>query len=312
MVALKKSPTVLALPAWLPNWKNKEEYVDHDSPYRWAWEFLRRNHKYIADFEYFDSVPWFWPEGGKTPKMSGRSGNDDSPMIYFHSNPPGLERETLGEYKRRTNHEGKYVNLEQHYMEEWGIWPICNPADIPTVIMPAREVLGTPPLTPPFEMTCEHSAMWAAPNPARHRWAHSDAVITSLNARMVMRWDEEDGPAPNLRSDDYVFYAFDLRRDPKEQAEIVCRELTAERMRRIMTGVQPKAVKQKGGVQWKKPGHLINYLRAYDATICGVTDKKEIAKCLFGITDRPRVERVGRLINEAGKLVVGGYKALLE
>ena len=40
-------------PDWLPNWRNGDEYPDPatTSAQQWAWEFLRRNHEYQADYK---------------------------------------------------------------------------------------------------------------------------------------------------------------------------------------------------------------------------------------------------------------------
>lgn len=313
MVKLKKYPADYACPDWLPNWENKGEYIEHDSPWIWAWEFLRRNTKYQVDYAHFDSVPWFWSEeGGHTPKGCGRGYNDESPMIYFHGNPPALEGETLGEYNQRTDYEGEYVNLECHLIKKWGVDPICAPADTGRYIHPGSDILDSPPMSPPFELVCEHTQLVCSPNPDRWAWQTGvGAVITNLEARAAMRWYEEDGVAPDLRADDYVIFAFDLRRDPKQQTEEVYQMLVDARKRRIEDGVQAQAKKTKTGPQWSKKGYLINVLRAYDATLCGVTDKKEIAKTLFNGTDRTDVDRVNRNIAEAKKLIDGDYKKLL-
>lgn len=42
----------MQVPDWLPNWKNKKGYPDPatTTAQQWAWEFLRRNTKYQADY----------------------------------------------------------------------------------------------------------------------------------------------------------------------------------------------------------------------------------------------------------------------
>ncbi len=43
------------IPAWLPKWKNPSQYPDpaNTTPEHWAWEFLRRNPDYQADYEIY-------------------------------------------------------------------------------------------------------------------------------------------------------------------------------------------------------------------------------------------------------------------
>ena len=43
-------------PSWLPDWRDAEQYPGGGvSPKRWAWEFLRRDPEYQADFREFES-----------------------------------------------------------------------------------------------------------------------------------------------------------------------------------------------------------------------------------------------------------------
>ena len=40
------------IPSWLPDWKDESQYKDHGDDYnKWAWEFLRRNPEYQADWD---------------------------------------------------------------------------------------------------------------------------------------------------------------------------------------------------------------------------------------------------------------------
>lgn len=42
----------LTVPGWLPNWRHREEYLNHgDDLQMWAWEFLRRTPEYQEDYQ---------------------------------------------------------------------------------------------------------------------------------------------------------------------------------------------------------------------------------------------------------------------
>lgn len=114
-------------PDWLPYWRDPARYTDHGDDLRlWAWEFLRRNPEYQSDYAHYMSIPWCYPEGGKTPKIAARSIGYDSEMIYLHGSLPAIPGETAGEYEHRT---GEWpIPLEEHLLEKWQIMTLNDPA----------------------------------------------------------------------------------------------------------------------------------------------------------------------------------------
>lgn len=118
-------------PAWLPDWKDADAYSEFTTRADLAWQFLRRNTEYQADWIMYESVPYYWPDhGGKTPKGSGRSFQPSAEMIYYWADPPGHPYETLEEYERRmqdTDYE--VTNLESGLCKRWGIMLLKPPEE---------------------------------------------------------------------------------------------------------------------------------------------------------------------------------------
>lgn len=131
-------------PAWVPDWKDESVYTDRiKSRGQIAWEFLRRNLDYQADFAHFQNVPEFWQGGGKTPKFTASTFDDDAPMLYYAATPPGDPDETLVQYESRMKAEGivdyTVTNLEDGLCEKWGIespGSLPDPADDGVILCP--------------------------------------------------------------------------------------------------------------------------------------------------------------------------------
>ena len=84
-------------PSWLPDWKDETAYTDHgDDLEAWAWEFLRRNPDYQADFARWAALPEEWTVdgiSGLSPKYAGGVG-EFTPMLYCQpaENHPAMAR----------------------------------------------------------------------------------------------------------------------------------------------------------------------------------------------------------------------------
>lgn len=117
-------------PVWIPDWSDPAAYSEFRSRGDLAWQFLRRNAEFQADWKWYASVPEFWPDGGgKTPKITGRSFDLAAPMIYYYANPPGQPDETLEEYEARMGECSYFVtNLEDGLCRKWGVKWINSPA----------------------------------------------------------------------------------------------------------------------------------------------------------------------------------------
>jgi len=296
-------------PAWLPDWTKPETYPDHgDSSIFWAWEFIRRNPQYIADFKHFNEVPWIWPPepdnpegGGHTPKGCGRSFNSDAPMLYFYADPPALSpEETVGDYTRRTGIEP--VQLECHLLRRWGISPISDPSETPASLNLASEYLDGPRDEPPYEFNLVDSKAWDGPHPEmwRYGWTHS-----GVDVKLRMEIEGGQRKYPDFSQETHMFFAFDLRVDPKRQVDAAYDALVAAREMLEEVGVRVRARKGKAGPQL---GKLVDYLRVYDAVWMG-EKQTSIALAFFG--NKKVASTADSLISgylaKARALISGGY-----
>lgn len=112
-------------PSWLPDWSDKSCYEDHgDCLSSWAWEFLRRNPEYQADYARWSALPDTDQDengvSGLTLKYY-RTYGDWEPMIYFQpiEGVPPIDGETVGEYEERA--AGDVELLQVHLMKKWGL-----------------------------------------------------------------------------------------------------------------------------------------------------------------------------------------------
>jgi hypothetical protein len=305
-------------PAWLPDWRRREEYTDHgDDAVAWAWEFLRRNPGYHADFKHYAAIPWFWPPspdnpdgGGHTPKDCARTYGDDAPMLYFFADPPALsQNETVGEYRARTG--GEEERLECHLLKKWGIHPISDPAVEDPPIGSAADYLDEGDLVPPFALNCLDSRQVGTPDPEMWRYGWTKNYV---EATVRLELDDVFGElrGPDLSSDQYMSFAFDLTLDPKPQTDFVLEKLREIRLSMQDDGLMARPRKSgSSGPQLRK---MIDYLRVYDAHWAGDTKQASIAKELFGNSKNERTadSLVSRYLNEARTLVSGGYRVLLK
>jgi hypothetical protein len=97
---------------WKLDWKDKSHYkLLEDQPETWAWEFLRRNHKYQDDYKKYVDFPSRFDE---SESMFG--GN------YFEFEPPPLPDESFAQYKKRSfeldgfSRRAKRDNVLEHYL----------------------------------------------------------------------------------------------------------------------------------------------------------------------------------------------------
>lgn len=112
-------------PVWLPDWRDVSAYTDHGNDLlSWAWEFLRRNPEYQADYASWAALPDSEVDengvSGWTPKYYRTYGDWES-MIYFQptSGHPVRKGETVGEYEARTGQGVQLLHI--HLLEKWGL-----------------------------------------------------------------------------------------------------------------------------------------------------------------------------------------------
>ena len=280
----------LERPRWLPNWDDDTAYPANFEDWtlsQWVWAFLRRNSDYQNDYAKFAALPAFWPEGGKTPKWSGRSMGDDDDMMFRHCDPPSLPGEISRDYWRR-NH-GKVIvemALEGHLMEIWGVVNIPDPAD-----QNGYKIIGLSIDMPPYLIQIDGA---------------------DISGRVP--------PPPDPDEPHHVTLRFDLRHENLDEQLLQAREILNERREWLQdetTGDRDFKVVRASTVHVKK---LPAYLRAFDASQAGI-GPHELALKL-----RPPTKRAGiggaealraahmeakRAIEAGTKLVNGGYLDLM-
>ena len=99
---------------WLPDWKDPTQYPDgSESPTRFAWEFLRRNPDYQADFaEYCRQT-----DAG----------------VEFDYDPPLQDGESHSDYLSRVGNVYRSVSISRLFLDKWGLlsgshYRVPNPA----------------------------------------------------------------------------------------------------------------------------------------------------------------------------------------
>jgi hypothetical protein len=135
--------TRFEVPSWVPNWRDAAAYTRsfieekistdlriEDWPLQvWVWEFLRRNKEYQADYKRFAALPTYYPGGGKTSKLSGRSASREDDTALRYCEPPALPGETVGQYRDRLGTSIiTEIPIESHLMIKWCITNIPYPA----------------------------------------------------------------------------------------------------------------------------------------------------------------------------------------
>ncbi|MBL8448219.1 MAG: DUF2285 domain-containing protein [Zoogloeaceae bacterium] len=319
------------VPDWLPDWRDPEPYSPHEDRLIWAWEFLMRNPEYIADYDAFMAVPGYWPEGGKTPKFSGRSFAPWAGMEYYAADPPALPGETLDEYENRLEgQEYSVTNLESWLCRKWGVevlnrpgaemMAICRDPSIPPVITSEQHVVvlhhdGRPQdiLEPLAEI---HLAIYERRQPDfRHVMAFFKATYHSSPMRAIVSIHPAD---PETNEKILVPVWFDplenIDRQLTETGEMLLEERERHSKWNYPDGTQVKLrpTKNAGGPQLKS---LPTALRVYDAVWRGA-ERKEIEKLIFDTSKGPsRAEKqqkaYDRSLDLARRLVAGGYRDLL-
>lgn len=294
-------------PGWLPDWKDPRAYTDHgDNMAAWAWEFLRRNPEYQADYARYMSIPWCYPEGGKTPKLVGRTYNDEAEMIYFDADPPASSpTETVGEYRRRTGSEP--VQLEPALLRKWGLVEMRDPD---SKLIPAADHV-----IPPYMLDARSHELFQSRfrDPLSGQVMESRVDIVDGSKVFVSDWTQED--------DDFMrVLAFDLRRPLGGQLEIAKEMLKQARDEMLeddpdLPGVEaPLKV-----VNITAPGAdtLLDALRVFDAVWTIGMERETIARQLWKHkgtsieTDRSGVSTFDYRLETAVDLVKDGYKDLL-
>jgi len=257
-------------PAWLPDWRNESEYTDHgDDLEAWAWEFLRRNPDYQADFARWAALPEEWTVDGiskLSPKYDSSVG-EFTPMLYCQpaADHQAKACETAGDYEKRTRQwpETLYTALPIR----WGIEQLQDPASdaVPATDIQIRQAM--PPYLP---------------------FRPDDAFDFGPRAGMGMEWTSGRclvAQWPEEIDRHIVTISFDLRYPVEDQLaearKLLKHEDDPEARPWLAADVwqeQPK-IRRKGIPQEKK---RLQILRVLDAELSGATADEVMAELYDG------------------------------
>lgn len=286
-------------PPWLPDWADESAYPDASHSSRlWAWEFLRRNLEYQADYQRFTSVPsTVIADDGVSvwsAKWSGTFSVDEDTK-FFHCDPPALPGETVSEYEQR--HSGKEFileNLEEHLLKKWGVSTLNDPAGEDISMGGYGDGFGLPPHFLEFESESDVPF----DDPLRFEGGGGGGRRVTLRC----------GPDAVTDHLSHLFVRFDARYPLDRQIEEVRslyesrRRLLEEHSFALVNPVGPQLSRLRG------------YLRIFDAKWHGATHREIARKMYPGLSFEEKgsvAKRIDYGLGKARDLVRRGYRDLL-
>jgi len=300
-------------PSWLPDWRDESAYEDHGDDLRsWAWEFLRRNSEYQADYANWSALPdTDTDEHGITGNSLKyyRTYGDWESMIYFQTidGIDHLDGETVAEYEART--KGTVEPLHSYLEKKWGISELMDPAGGCGPNLYETEII------PPYDVEFA-SGYGIEIHPPKSPFGNFEWMKGRL---MVASWPEELDPA-------VLTLAFDLRFPINAQIEAAREHLMSRQQQPVDSELSPEMQKEKRTTQHR--GSLLLRLRHLDAELSGAS-KNEMILELYDREQQPADssqhahdigaawaksgERwVERHLSEAKRLTNDGYRDLLK
>lgn len=303
-------------PEWLPDWTKPEAYPDHgENAAAWAWEFLRRNPEYQADYAHFIAVPdSILAEDGFTVKSQKWQGSTYVPwadMQFYHA-PAGAAHagETVEAYATRTGAEP--VRLETWLLQEWGLVHLNDPALDEPLWFSTNDPL------PPFRLE------QASYGHIFREYVDIDRSVALHYERpgrevIFASWPEQDDVFTHV-------FAFDVRLPLDGQLAAVKAELEEARLDgepndhiHWLDEAEPEPEPIK---LFRPPsprfGNMREYLRVFDAVWTEGWDRQAIADRIYGDKTSSEgaqtgsaLKRVDRSIEQAMEYASGEYSALL-
>lgn len=291
--------TNIASSGWLPDWRNESEYTDHgDYLYAWAWEFLRRNPDYQADYARWAALPdeVMASDGMSCVSPKYKLGlGDFHPMFYCQpaEGLPAIDGETVGDYEKRTEHWPELLRV--HFENKWGMRQLADPADPNLPWWSDEGDLAMPPYLPYFT----DQFFWT-----------SNPIELDERLRLLVSWPEEIDRH-------VVTISFDLR-FPIDDQITEARKILADAER-------PVKIRRMGIPQEKK---RLTILRVLDAKLSGATADEVMDELYEGKAHdtRNQTDLADEMLRykeafdswhkeklaDALKLVNGGYRNLLK
>lgn len=318
------------------NWQNIDEYPDPKSvgPRRWAWEFLRRNADYEADWQRLVSA--MRTVALRHPEISGfveclivdtaDSWNTlqapfadekafaearhrwhnllDEAQEMNAFDPPLIAGETYGDYLRRVRKSIRSP-LARALGKRWGVEHVYPPTNatntVPRVSFLGARALGVSLPNLDFRNLREHLL----------KKDESDASWLKFCERTVMELGEEF-PGDEAMRGRKIAVSFDLQFPVKPQIESALRHLEWLQGHLKTEGhLTPQRAHKKQPREW------LNYLRALDAAASGVKLDQivkvllpnEADKNTFALGYAPK-KKIEAWLAAGGALVESGYQEI--
>lgn len=339
----KKAKAATAL-----NWRTGDGYPEHgERTDLWAWEFLRRNPKYIADWRRFlavadelrgsyakpyDNLPDNWESDPARPYWIISKAAEDGDMRARVYDPPAQDGETEGEYYARMRATGVSSfgsrPLAGAMGQRWGLDMIADPA-LPRLGLLHKWGAAPYGVSSPGEHRSNHEGTWvhylnhiaellrADPLPP-DALQSARASLEQVPAAWEKRLSEMGEDRPEKRG--RFVLEFDLRVSIPEQLKHAADWLEHEQSAWKKGGGE---VLSSGRRNKETPGYA-TYLRALDAVneigeANGTSWRSGIAAAMIPgyqqsakYDDRkPDLDKVGAWVKRAAQLRDGEYRRLV-
>lgn len=270
-----------------PDWRDASAYpvkADDLSLSQWAWEFLRRNPDYQKDYEHFDGLPSYHPNGSKTCKWHACRANWwDDPELRYCKQSLLPDEDTIAEYFHRTKDNTPfYYSLEDHLIEKWGF---------------------------------SYSEIYDPAYDGGYGGFDSEYELPKVLHIYDSETCPELSPSRSVKPDNMfeVTLRFDCRysieKQLKEAKEILLQNREGLIKHSLFPDLKNEIVKDSKSIQINK---LSFYLRAYDGKQSGAT-LIDIRKTIFrGTEENADKQKADRAYENALRLVHGDYRELID
>ncbi|MFZ1851485.1 MAG: DUF6499 domain-containing protein [Nitrosomonas sp.] len=269
-----------------PDWRDASRYDMTTEKYnlsQWAWEFLRRNPEYQEDYERFDKLPSYNPNGSKTEKWYSTEAVWWSDPSLRYCKYPLLEYEdTIAEYFYRTGDDFPFnYSLEDHLIEKWGI--------------PSTEI---------YDLAHDGGGIGFVTEPEYPKLI----CISDQN--------KDDGYYQRPIESDNVFTVtlrFDVRHPIDRQLEDAKEELHIIREALIENVFFDDLNSEQINKQYKH--HIKNfpiYLIAYDGKCAGASPSEMGGIICPKLDPASSKKRISDAVKKATEYIQGGYKTLID
>jgi hypothetical protein len=259
-------------PEWLPDWRDKQQYVVPKHPLFLAWQFIRRNPDYWSDWRRLSALPDHTPEDLDGCDWSTGQYHPIGSIFYDMSlyqtaegASPARKGETREQYVKRTG--SVPMPIREWIEQKWGFHPLDDPSV-------SSKAIG-------------------------RRGMFAESVPPYFGRDAVKKF--EDAPWK------FAIVAIDI--DHSIEAQVALARQVAMASRKHFEspfGINLGNGQRKSAVNRVRARELCLYLRAYDAAWCRARDV-EIVMTL-NLAD---IRDAQRYIRKAQDYIGGEYRSLL-